>query len=498
MGEVRARRGTMKSRHARAPLYEALEQYAQKDIVHFDVPGHKKRLRAGLGEYFGEKIIRLDANSTRELDMLSNPDGIIYEAEQLLAEAYDADYAFMLVNGSTFGIQVMIMTACGPKDKIIMPRNVHKSAINAVIMSGAIPVFIEPEVNLDYGIANGVSYESVRKAVIDNPDAKALFMINPTYFGVVSDLQAIIKLCRRHHIMVLVDEAHGAHFPFHPDFPDNASTLYADMATVSLHKTGGSLTQSSVLLLNERSIQYSQVRTIINLMQTTSASYLLMASLDLARRNLVLNGREIYDGILQAVEVAKAELSTMPGLSVLTSEDVDGHGIYDYDETKIVIKVNELGLTGFEVYDILKKEFGIQLELAETYVVLAVVGIGDDQATLNQLVSAMRSLTHRYAGKEPSLRLQQMEWLHERPMSVVSPRDAFYSPKRIIPIKDAVGEICAESLMIYPPGIPLVIPGEKLTQRIIDHYHFYQQQNCTIINNAEDPNLIQVLGEPNQ
>ncbi len=497
MAEVRARRGTMKSRHARAPLYEALEQYSQKDIVHFDVPGHKKRLRAGLGEYFGDKIIRLDANSTRELDMLSNPDGIIYEAEQLLAEAYDADYAFMLVNGSTFGIQAMIMTACGPKDKIIMPRNVHKSAINAVIMSGAVPIFIDPEYNFEYGIANGVSYERVKKAVLDNPDAKALFVINPTYYGVVSDLQAIIKLCRRHHILVLVDEAHGAHFPFHPDFPDNASTLYADMATVSMHKTGGSLTQSSVLLLNEREISYSQVRTTINLMQTTSASYILMASLDLARRNLVLNGQDIYEDILNIVEKAKVEIGQMPGLFVLTSDDVDGHGIYDYDETKIVIRVNELGLTGFEVYDIMKNEFGIQLELAETYVVLAVVGIGDDQQTVNQLVSGLRSISHRYAGKNKPLKIEQGEWMLERPMSVVSPRDAYYSPKRIIPIADAVGEICAESLMIYPPGIPLVIPGEKLTQRIIDHYMFYRQQKCNIVNNAEDPDLIQVLGEAN-
>jgi len=156
-----------------------------------------------------------------------------------------------------------------------------------------------------------------------------------------------------------------------------------------------------------------------------------------------------------------------------------------------------LGLTGFEVYDIMKNEFGIQLELAETYVVLAVVGIGDDQQTVNQLVAGLRTISHRYAGQNKPLKLEQIEWMTERPMSVVSPRDAYYSPKRIIPIKDAVGEICAESLMIYPPGIPLVIPGEKLTQRIIDHYMFYREQKCNIVNNAEDPDLIQVLGEAN-
>ncbi len=250
----------------------------------------KKRMGTALGEYFGEQIIRLDANSTKELDMLSNPSGIIWEAEELLADAYGSDYAFMMVNGSTFGVQAMILSACGPKDKIIMPRNAHKSAVNGVILSGAVPIFIEPEINTEYGIANGISYEQARKAIKDNPDAKAMFLINPTYFGVASDLRLIIKLCHRHQIIVLVDEAHGAHFPFHPEFPYNASALGADLATVSLHKTGGSLTQSSVLLLNEKILSYSQVRTIINLMQTTSASYLLMASLDLARRNLCLYG----------------------------------------------------------------------------------------------------------------------------------------------------------------------------------------------------------------
>jgi arginine/lysine/ornithine decarboxylase len=484
----------MKNKHLRAPLFEALEKYTREELVHFDVPGHKKRLQTGLGEFMGEKILGLDANSTKALDNLSNPDGIIKEAEALLADAYWADHAFMLVNGSTFGVQAMIMSVCSPKDKILMPRNVHKSAVNAVILSGAIPVFIDPEINTDYGIANGVSYDQVKKSIQDNPDAKAIFLINPTYFGVVSDLRAIIKLCRRRGLLVLVDEAHGAHFPFHTDFPENATALGADLATVSLHKTGGSLTQSSVLLMNERNLDVSQVRTVINLMQTTSASYLLMSSLDLARRNLELNGQKLYDGLLPLIEKAKIELGKMPGLSVITRDDINGQGFYDYDESKIVIRVNDLGMTGFEVYDILKEEFGIQVELAESYVILAIVGIGDDADTISRLIEAMRVLSERHFGKKEPFKLAQID-AFEKPMSVVSPRDAFYSPKRFVNIRDSVGEICAESIMIYPPGIPLAIPGEKITQGIIDHYLFYQQQHCVIMHNADDPDLIQVLGE---
>ncbi|MEA4888071.1 MAG: aminotransferase class I/II-fold pyridoxal phosphate-dependent enzyme [Clostridiaceae bacterium] len=487
----------MKNKQARAPLYEALDQYANAGLVHFDVPGHKKRLHDGLGEFIGERTVQLDANSTKELDMLSNPTGIIREAEVLLADAYGADYAYMLVNGSTFGVQAMIMAACGPKDKIILPRNVHKSAINGIILSGAVPVFVEPEINREYGIANGISYEQVKRAIHDNPDAKAVLLINPTYFGVVSDIRAIIKLCHRHQMMVLADEAHGAHFPFYPEFPDNASASGADLATVSMHKTGGSLTQSSVLLLNERIITHSQMLTVINLMQTTSASYLLMASLDLARRNLVMEGQARYDVIFRAVEEAKRKLIATPGLQVLTREDINGQGFYDYDETKIVVKVNDLGLTGFQVYDLMRQEFNIQLELAETYVVLAVVGIGDDESTINRLVEALQSIAGRYYGRQNPFLLDQSS-LFEKPMTVVSPREAFYSPKRLVPIDKAVGEICAESIMIYPPGIPLAIPGEKMSQNIVDHYQFYRQQNCVVMNNADDPDMIQVLGEPTE
>lgn len=484
----------MKNKHLRAPLYEALEQYTHEDLVHFDVPGHKKRMHTGLGEYFGEKILGLDANSTKALDNLSNPDGVIKEAEALLADSYWADHAFMLVNGSTFGVQAMIMSVCSPKDKILMPRNVHKSAVNAVILSGAIPVFIDPEINTEYGIANGVSYDQVKKAVQDNPDAKAIFLINPTYFGVVSDLRAIIRLCRRRGLLVLVDEAHGAHFPFHNDFPENATALGADMATVSLHKTGGSFTQSSALLMNERNLDVSTVRTVINLMQTTSASYLLMASIDLARRNLEINGSKIYDALLPVIEQSKQVLNKTPGLSVLTRDDINGQGFYDYDETKIVIKVNELGLTGFEVYDILKEEYGIQVELAESYVVLAIAGIGDDAGTIARLVEALQDIAGKHFGKKPCFELEQMD-AFEKPMAVVSPRDAFYSPKRLININESVGEICAESIMIYPPGIPLAVPGEKITQGIIDHFNFYRQQHCVIMHNSDDPDMIQVLGE---
>lgn len=477
------------------PLYDALKKYSTEDIIHFDVPGHKKRNSPELVEAFGEKVLRMDANSTPALDMLGNPTGVIAKAEKLLADAYSADSAFFLVNGSTSGVQYMILAACGPKDKIIMPRNVHKSAINALILSGAQPIFVNPEVDYSYGIMNGMAYENVKKAIHEHPDAKAVFLINPTYFGATSDLSAIVALAHRHKMPVLVDESHGTHFPFHSDFPQSAMKAGADIATISVHKTGGSLTQSSALLLNERYFSRSEVRTVINLLQTTSASYLLMSSLDIARRKLALHGRSIFKKLLPQIVSAKEKIAATPGLSVIIGRDYAGRtGVYGYDETKIVVKVNELGLTGFEAYDILKKDYNIQAELAETYVVLFIASLGDDESTLSRLVDALCDMSRRFYGKKHPFTTEMSRQMTE-PHTVISPREAYYADKRTVPIDDAAGEVCGESIMIYPPGIPLAIPGERLTGEIIEHYKFYQSQTCTVVNDQENQNMITVLGQ---
>lgn len=478
----------------KTPILTALKKYIKKDIVHFDVPGHKKRNNPELRAAFGDVVLKMDANSTPELDMLSNPTGIIEEAEDLLADAYGADEAFMLVNGSTSGVQHMIMSTCMPNQKIIMPRNVHKSAINAVILSGAHPIFVEPEIDYKFGISNGVTFESIKKAIQDNPDAKAVFLINPTYFGATSDLPAIVKLAHRAKMVVLVDESHGSHFPFHPDFPFCAMEAGADMSTVSIHKTGGALTQCSALLLNERVIKRHQVRSIINLSQTTSASYILMASIDVARKKLATQGRTIFETLLKQIDLTKREIAAIPGLEVISRDYINGDGVHDYDDTKIVIRVNDLGFTGFEVYAILKADYNIQLELAETFVVLAIASIGDDAETFRKLTDALRDLSEKNFGiREPLT--HSLSGIMSKPKTVILPREAYYSNKKLVHLSEAVGEVCAESIMIYPPGIPLCIPGERLTQEIIDFYKFYKSQNCVVVNDDEDADFIKILGD---
>ncbi|MDR3551522.1 MAG: aminotransferase class I/II-fold pyridoxal phosphate-dependent enzyme [Clostridia bacterium] len=475
------------------PVFSALEAYAKEDITHFDVPGHKKRNSPELASAFGEKILKMDANSTPALDMLGNPTGVIAQSERLLADAFGADEAFMLVNGSTSGVQYMILTACRPSEKIIVPRNVHKSAINALIMSGAHPVFVAPEADLEYGITNGVKFENYKKAILENPDAKAVFVINPTYFGAASDLRSIVKLAHRHKMAVLVDEAHGGHFPFHPDLPVSAMEAGADMSAVSLHKTCGAFTQCSALLLNERHFRRSEVRAVINLFQTTSASYLLMSSIDIARSKLALRGDSIFGGLLPLLDESKRAINHTPGLSVLTREYIDGAGVYDYDETKIVVRVNELGLTGFEAYNLLKSDYNLQAELSDSYVVLCIASVGDDAATIARLTYAFSDISARFSGKRNPFTVP-MDGILTKPKGVVNPRDAFYGNTRQVPIDSAAGEICADSIMIYPPGIPLAIPGEQLTREIIDYYKFYRAQGGIVVNDEENPGLIKILG----
>lgn len=476
----------------KTPLFDALKEYHKRQVIPFDVPGHKHgKGLTEFAEFVGSKVLEIDVNSMKPLDNLSNPIGVIKDAEELMAEAYGADHAFFLVNGTTSGVQAMIMSACKPGDKIILPRNAHKSAINGLIISGAIPIYIQPEINDTLGIAMGVSIESVEKAIAENSDAKALFIINPTYYGVASDIKKIVKLAHKHGIAVLVDEAHGAHFRFHSELPREAMKLGADMAAVSLHKTGGSLTQSSALLLNEGLIDKNSVKTILNLTQTTSASYLLMASLDIARKMLVTKGEEILTRVLKITKEARDEINKIDGLYAFGNELVGDAGVFNFDETKLGVNVTGLGITGLRAYDILRDEYNIQVELGDVFNILAIVSVGDDENSLKALIEALKDISMKYQGSEIKLEKVALE----NPEIIVSPRNAFYARKKIVRLEEAEGEISGESIMAYPPGIPIVTPGEKISKEIINYIKFLKSQHSMLTDTA-DPYVehIKVLG----
>ncbi|MDP3386469.1 MAG: aminotransferase class I/II-fold pyridoxal phosphate-dependent enzyme [Eubacteriales bacterium] len=476
----------------KTPLLDAMLDYKNKNCTPFDVPGHKYgRGAKELVEIFGEKALSLDFNSMKPLDMLSSPTSVIKEAESLLAEAYGADNGYFVVNGTSSAVKSMIMAVCKPGDKIIIPRNAHKSVVSALIMSGAIPVYIQPEYDVKLGIFHGVDTAKAINTINENADAKAIFLINPTYYGAVSELTAIVEHAHRFKMAVLVDEAHGAHLGFHGELPSSAMEAGADASAVSTHKTGGSLTQSSAIVSRNGLIQDSQIRKYLNINGTTSSSYLLMGSIDAARKNLALNGQEILRQALDIARFARDEINKIPGFYAFGKEIVGRPGVYGFDETKLVINSCKMGITGFELYDILRDRYNIQMELGDTYNTLAVISLGDTYESAQILIDALRHIASNNKRNEKYINhLKNVGELEVR----MSPRDAFYSETERIKLKESAGRISCESIMAYPPGIPIVTPGEAITGEVIE-YALHLKDNNALITDVEDIelNYIQVV-----
>lgn len=460
----------------KAPLYEALENFRKKRIVPFDVPGHKRgRGNPELVSLLGERCVGLDVNSMKPLDNLCHPSSVIREAEDLAAAAFGAAHSFFMVGGTTSSVQNMIFSVCKEGDKIIMPRNVHKSAINALILCGAIPVYVNPEVDKKLGISLGMEPKKLLQAVEDNPDAVAVLVNNPTYYGICSDLKSIVKIAHEHGMKVLVDEAHGTHFSFNDDLPVSGMAAGADMSAVSMHKSGGSLTQSSILLLSE-SMNADHVRQIINLTQTTSASYLLMASLDISRRNLALNGANSFKKVMDMAVYARAEINDIGDYYAYGKELINGTSVYDFDVTKLAVYTRDLGLAGIEVYDILRDEYDIQIEFGDISNILAYISIGDRQQDIERLVGALDDIKRLF--KRDKAGMLSAEYIN--PKVAVPPRKAFYSEKISLPIRAAEGKICTEFVMCYPPGIPILAPGELITKEIIEYILYAKAKGCSM------------------
>ena len=370
----------------RAPIYEALERFRKMRVVPFDVPGHKRgRGNPELTALLGEKCVSMDVNSMKPLDNLCHPVSVIREAEELAAEAFGAAHAFLMVGGTTSAVQSMVLSVAGRGDKIILPRNVHRSVMGAMVLCGAVPVYVNPECDDRLGIPLGMSLRAVEKAIRENPDAKAVLVNNPTYYGICSDLRGIVQLAHQNHMLCLADEAHGTHFYFGEGLPVSAMAAGADMAAVSMHKSGGSLTQSS-LLLTGPAMPEGHVRQIINLTQTTSGSYLLLSSLDISRRNLALRGKEAFAKVVSMAEYARKEINEIGGYYAYSRELINGDSIFDYDVTKLSVNTLDVGLAGIEVYDLLRDEYDIQIEFGDLGNILAYLSIGDRPRELERLV----------------------------------------------------------------------------------------------------------------
>ncbi|MBQ1736041.1 MAG: aminotransferase class I/II-fold pyridoxal phosphate-dependent enzyme [Lachnospiraceae bacterium] len=465
----------MEKQH-RAPICEALERFRKKRVVPFDVPGHKRgRGNPELTRMLGEQCVGIDVNSMKPLDNLCNPISVIAEAEDLMADAFGAAHAFLMVGGTTSAVQAMVLSVCKAGDKIIVPRNVHKSVINALIICGAIPVYVKLKIHPVIGVALGMETDALREAIKNNPDAKAVLINNPTYYGICSDLVELTKIAHENGLKVLCDEAHGTQLYFAEGLPVAGMKAGVDMAAISMHKSGGSLTQSSVLLLGEN-MDRAYVRQIINLIQTTSASYLLISSLDISRRNLALRGRESFAKVIAMSEYARNEINGIGDYYAYGRELIDGSSVYDFDVTKLCIFTKPIGLTGIEVYDLLRDEYDIQMEFGDIGTIMAYISIGDRMQDIERLVGALTDIRRLY--KKDKEELSYVDSVI--PKVVCSPQESFYAAKETLPIKETAGRVCGESVMCYPPGIPILSPGELITDEIIGHILYAREKGCSL------------------
>jgi arginine/lysine/ornithine decarboxylase len=464
----------------RTPLFDALKEYVSRDTLPFHVPGHKK----GIGtdkeflDFIGANPFKIDVTVFQLVDSLHHPKGPIKEAQELAALAYGADHSFFSIHGTTGAIQAMIMSVVSPNEKILVPRNVHKSVTAAIILSGAVPVYMTPEVDKKLGIAHGVTPETVEETLKENPDAKAVLIINPTYYGVATDIKKISDIVHKYNIPFIVDEAHGPHLKFSNKLPLSALDAGADICAQSTHKIIGSLTQASLLHVKGTRVNPKRVQQMLNLLQTTSPSYILMASLDCARRQIATEGTKLLEYAIDLSNYARDEINKIPGFYCFGKEIIGTPGSFSIDPTKLTISCRELGITGYELERILADDYHIQMELADFYNVLAVGSFGDTKDGMNKLIKALKEISDKYIGKNTSV--PSFLDIPDIPSKMLNPRDAFYSDKRSIPLSESVGKISAEFLLAYPPGIPILCPGELISEEIIKYVEDLKRANLYV------------------
>lgn len=455
--------------HRETPLFNALRNHASQEPIQFHIPGHKKGNGSDpeFRSFIGDNALSIDLINIAPLDDLHQPQGVIEQAQKLAANAFGADYTYFSVQGTSGAIMTMILSVCSPGDKIIIPRNIHKSVLSAIIFAGARPVFISPAQDKNLGIDHGITTRSVRKALQRHRDAKAVLVINPTYYGICANLKEIVDLVHSYNIPVLVDEAHGVLIHFNKKLPMSAMEAGADMAATSVHKLGGSMTQSSVLNVKAGLINPQRVQTILSMLTTTSTSYILLASLDTSRRHLALYGEQLADYAIDLAMKARNAINQIPGLYCFGEEILGDEATYDYDPTKVTIHVRHLGITGYDTENWLRDHFNIEIEMSDMYNILCLITPGDTDETVQKLIIALKTLSETYY--EGAEARELIVKIPDIPQLSLTPRDAFYAETEVIPFKESAGRIIAEFIYVYPPGIPILLPGEVISQKNIDY-----------------------------
>ena len=468
----------------KTPLVDALKNFDKISPAYFCIPSHHrgKGASSSFTEVFGKTVLKYDLTETPLTDDLHEADGAIKEAESLASELFGSDLTFFLVNGTTCANEAMIISSVCEGEKILVARNCHKSVLMGLIISGASPVYIEPEISGVFSAFGSISPEKVELAFKNHPDIKAFILTSPTYYGIGSDLQKIADICHSHGALLLVDEAHGSHFAFSDKLPKTALSCGADMVSQSTHKTLNSMTQSSMLHVKGSLVDISKVDAALKIVQSTSPSYILMASLDAARQNAALNGRTAVCRMLDITSYIRSALSSIDGVSC--PENVDGNEVFSFDKTRIIFSVK--GISGFSLSEILLEKYNICCEMADNYNVVSIIGSSDSYEDADRLINAVKETAATVnSGKIKEFSLPPM------PPIAMTPRKAFFAKSTRTNFKDSVGKVSAEMIAPYPPGIPVIYPGEVITEEIYEfiseaikderHIHGFSDKSMEII-----------------
>ena len=498
------------------PLVEAMEHYLQEQVYPLHTPGHKggRGMAEPLRSLLGSTALRLDVSLMSELDDIHAPSGCIKLAQEEAAKLYGSDVCFFSVNGTTGAIHAMLMTALQPGDKVLIPRNAHRSVVGGLILADAVPVYVQPSYIKEFGMQGQVTPEQVEEAFASHPDMKAVLLTSPNYFGMAAEVKQIAAIAHAHNAVLLVDEAHGPHLGFHEKFPPSAMHCGADMAAQSTHKILGALSQSSLLQVKGTRVNLRHAADVMSLLTTTSPNYLLMGSLDAARTQLAERGPVMMEDALRAAGLLRQELEKISGLRVIDPEDVEGKfGISALDTTKVTVNLKEWGISGVTAGEALRKE-KIAVELVDPQNVLFLVTYADWapvqwQDTVNRICRTLQKL-HPVRNPLEARSVEQVKVLEkeaaemekmqqaELPVTdvAVPMRKVFYGKKKAVPLAEAAGHICAEAVSFYPPGIPVILPGERFTNEIVAWCCLMKQQGLPVSGPADTSlQTVRVLAE---
>ncbi|MFN5592198.1 MAG: aminotransferase class I/II-fold pyridoxal phosphate-dependent enzyme [Aphanizomenon sp.] len=470
------------------PLIDALKACTTRSHAPFYTPGHKHGAGISplLTDLIGKDVFRADLTELAELDNLFTPQSVILAAQELAAEAFGAEKTWFLVNGSTCGIEAAILATCRMGEKIILPRNVHSSVISGLILSGAIPIFINPVYNSDLDIAYSITPEALKAALVQHPDTKAVLIVYPTYNGICGNLPAFVHLTHQYNIPLIVDEAHGAHFHFHSQLPISALTAGADLTVQSIHKTLGAMTQASMLHFQGKRIDIDRVNKALQLVQSTSPSFILLASLDAARQQMAIHGEKLMSQTLDLAEEARIKINQIPGFSTPLINSKKSPGFMDLDQTRLTVNVSKIKFTGFASEEILDKKFHVTPEFSSWQNLTFIISLGNTKTDIQKLIQGFNNLTHVIPLTSECQPCNNINDAMIASIISISPREAFFANSEAIPLAETEERICAEIICPYPPGIPVLMPGEIITKSALEYLQEIQDMGGFISGCADE------------